>query len=76
MATAQLPGELAVGEEKERIHTTGSDIGTFWVSGPIIQITRDEEGSFREAYSKALAALMDHDSRVRDGEAFAIHIVN
>lgn len=79
--SAQLPGELAVGEEKDRIHTSGPDIGTFWVSSYTYlsweDLYKDESGvsDFTESYVKTLRDFMAAEPRVREGHAFRVGII-
>ena len=77
--SAQLPGELAVGEEKERIHTKGSDIGTFWVSHHF-QVNHEDihdNGTYdlTAAYGKGLQEFFESDTRVREGHFFQIILI-
>lgn len=80
-AQAQLPGKIAIGKEKDKVHTTGPHSGTFFVSGPTIidgsayikkvDGQADDYGVF---YMAALEALMEQDPRVKSGHAFRITI--
>jgi len=81
-AQAQLPGELAVGEEIQRVHTQGEHIGTFFVSGPHLldhtaylqTIEGTDHRDFTLYYLAAVEALMQQDERVKLGHAFRISI--
>lgn len=77
--SAQFGAEDAVTEdEKSRVHTSGSDTGTFYTSfftqvSPI----RNEDGSmdFSAAYCEALAQFMKEEPRAAEGKAFRISII-
>lgn len=79
--SAQLPGELAVGEEKKNIHQTGHHIGTFFVSHNtyigLEDLPENEDGTrdFTEAYVKTLREFMAVEPRVREGQAFRVEII-
>ena len=81
-AQAQLPGELAVGEEIKRVHTQGEHVGTFFVSGPQVldyaaylrAVEGTDQKDFTLYYLAAMEALMEQDERVRQGQAFRISI--
>jgi hypothetical protein len=80
-AQAQLPGEIATASEQDRVHTSGPHIGTFFVSGPhildsdpYIKKVDGKKDDYSKFYAAALDALMEQDSRVRNGQAFRITI--
>ena len=80
-AQAQLPREIATASEKDRVHKTGSHIGTFFVSGPqvldadaLIEKVDGKKDNYSKFYAAALEALMEQDPRVKNGQAFRITI--
>ena len=83
-AQAHLDGAVITEQEisEGRLHTSGPDVGTFYVSGPHVSwddAARDPETGkildFGPSYVRALQALIDQDERIRQGHAYKITIV-
>lgn len=72
--SAQLPAELAENEdEKERVHTQGSDRGTFYLSR--FYQTDSADGDFSAAYMETVKKFLEEEPRVAQGHAFRLSII-
>lgn len=77
--SAKIPGELAVGAEKERVHTSGSDKGCLYIMNHYetshLVTTGDADLDFKAAYLHTLERFLEDEPRVRTGHAFEVHII-
>lgn len=72
--SAQLPADLAeTDDEKARVHTQGSDRGTFYVSR--FYQTELVDGDFAEVYMGTVKKFLEDEPRVAQGNAFQVSII-